>query len=199
MSYISAYHDKRVDKVFVWERKNGHRVRTVYDAPHYFYVADDEGTFTAINGQKLKKVVSSAREFDNEVNEYKMRRIKTFESDISPLERILIDVYSKVKAPSLNIGFIDIELDYIPSVGHARPTNPYAPINAVTISKPDGTLCALAVPPQSWRWGIDKLPVELESDPTVIITLFKNEEELVRSLIRLIREVDVLSGWTVHR
>jgi len=191
--FIAAFHDKRENKVMVWERNEaGQRVRRLFDPPHYFYAANSQGTHLSITNVLCKKIeCTNMSEFDSLVAEYKLRRIQTFETDFSPLERVLTDHYSKLDAPKLVIGFVDIEVDYDPSIGFAGPMNPYAPINAVTIAI-DGTFTTLAVPPKSWPANeVLKTSKRLPSN----IQLFKTERQLLEVLLDIISKCDVLSGW----
>lgn len=177
--------------MLVWEKlTSGQRVRKLYDSPHYFYKRDANGTFLTTTGVNVSKVeFSSAGDFDMAVADYQMRRVSIFESDISPLERVLMDCYSTKPAPELLVGLLDIEVDYDPSIGYAGPTNAYAPINAVTISV-GGEMASIVVPPKSWNWDTDFLPEDLAD-----VMLVKTEKELLELLLDFIHPCDVLSGW----
>ena len=109
--YISASYNKRTDTVDVWERnEHGIRVKRSHSAPYYMYQYDPAGTFKSMTGLPCKKIeVESQSELDHLTIAipYKQR----FESDFTPIDRILMDVYSKQNVPTLNIGFFDIEVD----------------------------------------------------------------------------------------
>jgi DNA polymerase elongation subunit (family B) len=177
--------------VLVWEKTpSGQRVRKLHDAPHYFYQRDPKGAFLTTTGVTVAKVeFSTTNDFDQAVADCQMRRIPIFESDISPLERVLMDIYSTKPAPELLVGLLDIEVDYDPSIGYAGPSNPYAPINAVSISI-GGEMATIAVPPKSWDWDNDFLPEDLAA-----VILVKTEKELLELLLDCIHPCDVLSGW----
>jgi hypothetical protein len=98
------------------------------------YQYDPAGTFKSMTGLPCKKIeVESQSELDHLTIAipYKQR----FESDFTPIDRILMDVYSKQNVPTLNIGFFDIEVDYDPAIGFSSVKNPYAPINAPIVPK----------------------------------------------------------------
>jgi DNA polymerase elongation subunit (family B) len=119
-----------------------------------------------------------------------------FESDIEPLERVLMDNYSLKKAPKLKVGFIDIEVDYSSKIGFSSPKNPYAPINAVTICyQATGTYKTFAVPPKSWVENGIKM-TKLPNKPALAhVELCVSESELLRKFLDAIHDLDVLSGW----
>lgn len=192
MTFITGYHDKRQGKVLVWEKSpSGQRVRTLHNPPYYFYVADDAGDRMTITGQAVKRVsCRTADDFDAEIAEYTLRRVPVFESDLNPLERVLMDIYSKKEVPQLIIGLLDIEVDYDPDIGFANSTNAYAPINAVTVYISDKEeYTTVAVPPKSWDWS-QPFP-----DLGTTVILVKNERELLERLLDLIHRCDVVSGW----
>lgn len=177
--------------MLVWEKSpSGQRVRKLYDSPRYFYKRDDKGAFRTTTGVTVSKVeCQSANDFDQAVADYQMRRVPLFESDVSPLERVLMDIYSTKPAPELLVGLLDIEVDYDPGIGFANPTNAYAPINAVTINV-GGEMASVAVPPKSWNWDTDFLPEDLAH-----VILVKTEKELLELLLDFIHPCDVISGW----
>lgn len=189
MSFIAAYHDKYRDRVVVWERSaEGNRRVKAYKCPYYFYVPHKLGEHLSLTGEPLKRL-----EFDNKAEfEEACRRFNPrFESDISPMEKVLMDQYSGKPAPNLVYGLLDIEVDYDKTIGFSSPTNPYAPINAVTIYRSDlAKFLTYAVPPRSWDWDNDKLPDEISD-----MVLFRTEKELLQRMIIDIEQCDVLSGW----
>jgi len=115
MSYLHAYNDRRNSKVLVWERlENGTRIKRVHDHQYYYYIEDPEGAHTTITKKKATRIDCSSQE---DLNQQVMGipYSKRFETDFTPVERVLMDVYSKLPVPKLNVGFLDIEVDY-----HAR-------------------------------------------------------------------------------
>lgn len=200
-SYISAQHDYGSDKIMIWERPvaGGARSLRVVDPPRYFYVPDEDGTYLSITGVKLRKEV-----FDTE-DDFKFARKKyplSFESDIRPEARALMDNYYDRPTPIVHYAFLDIEVDYDPKLGWSSPENPYAPINAITIYQSwTGQYLTYAVPPKGWKddgtfqtkiklmWQDSKLDFE----PNVV--LCKNEHDLLLYMLGDIEDADIISGW----
>lgn len=165
------------------------RVLKKYDSPYYYYIPDRLGSYLSIDDVYLKKVTcSSAEDFEQDIMglEYWQR----YETDLDPLERVLMDNYNGKPVPKLKVAFIDIEVDYNPLVGFARIEDPYAPINALTLFlKDSNTYVTLAVPPQGWD-ASQGLGPELEH-----VTICKNERELLEIFLDLLHDIDVISGW----
>jgi DNA polymerase elongation subunit (family B) len=219
-NYVAAWHDYKTDKVIVLERDaDGKMYRKRYNSPYYFYVPDDEGSFTSIFGDKLSRhEFESKQEFDSAKNSSPVR----FESDFTPLKRILMDVYYKRPAPPIYYAFLDIEVDYAQKLGFAGPTNPYAIINAVTVYQSwTGKFLTGVVPPMvdvkledgsigQVRWteipgnNLKKLYAEIDSliaakelregfRPEIVI--YNTESELLQFMLNAIVEADIISGW----
>jgi DNA polymerase elongation subunit (family B) len=95
--YQSAFYQKGNNTVHVWDDINGHKT---YIHKKYGYKKDINGEFTTIYGDKVSKVT----EFDDKDKEI-------FESDVSPLNRTLIDLYYDNDDVSINhrVMYIDIE------------------------------------------------------------------------------------------
>ncbi len=192
-NYIDAIYDKNAEEVIVWEREQGSSQRFTkrYSAPYYFYVKDDQGEFTSIYGDKLKKEKFSNRsDFESACK----RHYTKFESDLSPEEKILMEHYYEKDAPILHYSFLDIEVDYQKELGFASPENPYAPINAITFFHQwKKEYVTFAVPPKSWN-GLD-WNKELDKTLPSKVTLYKTEAELLKAMLIEIEDSDVLSGW----
>ena len=108
-SYVGAYYDSSNDAVIIWERdEEGKRVVKPYYAPHYFYVPDANGEYETIFGEKAKKLTFETKdEFNDALRQYRDR----FESDVSPLFRVLMDEYYDADIPRVHYAFVDIEVD----------------------------------------------------------------------------------------
>ena len=185
--FIASYHDRRRDKVLVWEKTDsGKRILREYDSPYNFYVPDPNGAFTSINDEQLTLLEFDSRNaFDDACRQHPKR----FESDLHPREKVLMSYFGK-KVPSLSVGFLDIEVDYDPAVGWPRAENPYAPINAITIyNTAVSAYFTLAIAPPGWTGSI---PQEMIDDN---FFLFTSERELLQSFIDIIYDIDILSGW----
>jgi DNA polymerase elongation subunit (family B) len=158
----------------------------MHPCKYYFYTPNVDGTFEAISGEKLEKVsFDTKQEFENALSSYPRR----FESDLNPLERIMMDCYAGKQAPKLIIGFVDIETDYDPKIGYSTIKNPYAPINAITLYRSDlECYFTLAIPPAE---GVT-LPQEMLDDNYFIC---RTERELLEQFFSLVEDTDILSGW----
>lgn len=187
MSFISSYWDRRLNKVLVWEKtESGNRIVVSHDPVYDFYVPSPEGTFSAVTGETLKKITCENKaEFDTLCIKYRTK----FESDINPQEKVMMSYFDK-PIPKLTIGFIDIEVDYDPAIGFSRPSNPYAPINSLTLYRSDlGSYLTFAVPPEGWDGNI---PQEMIDDNYFIV---RSEQELLEQFLLFLEDVDILSGW----
>lgn len=203
MTYISAISVK--NDVFVWEREeDGKRVKRPYPAPFYFYVDDPEGTYKTIFDTPVSKLT-----FKNYNDYYSARRelaeegFKLWESDIPPELRVLSNHYYEVPATAkLHVTFFDIEVDYNLEMGFSSVSNPYAPINSVSLFHMyKNTMVVICVPPKGQVWDAESLrtacndiePLSTEYDWEFYVV--QNERELLLEFLRQIEDTDVLSGW----
>lgn len=194
MSYISSQLTEDRNSVIIWERdNNGVRNCFTVPAPYYFYLESNKGTYTSIYGNKLEKYdFMNYREFANTKYDFKNRKVKTYESDISAEHRVLSNLYYNKPINPLNVIFFDIEVDYKPEEGFATIENPYAPINAVSLfHNTTKKSLVFAVPPHN---DYDKEKLEKLRDKANII-LCKNEKQLLTYFLNEIDDGDILSGW----
>lgn len=204
MSYISAI-IKNQD-VVVWERdQDGKRTEQYYQAPYYFYVDDPDGSETTIYDTKVTKIsCKDSHQFYLAKKQFEQEGYTTWESDISPIVRVLADNYHNATPPKLHVSFLDIEVDYDPNVGFSSTHNPYAPINALSIfHMHQNRMVSLSVPPpgQEDKWNSDKLRdacneiLPLPSDYTTDYYVLENEQELLFKFLEEIEDSDLLCGW----
>lgn len=189
MTFIASVHDRFKDRIQVWEKNNGKRSFKEYPGNHYFYVPAALGDFTSVTGETLKKVQFSSRgDFESAIHSYPKR----FESDLNPLERCMMDVYAGKAPPKLVFGFVDIEVDYDPAIGWPKPSNPYAPVNALTLYKTDHTYVTWAVPPPGWSATGCSITDEMINDNYIIC---RDERDLLTQFLAQLESVDIISGW----
>lgn len=187
MSFISAAWGD-YGKIIVWERnEQGKRIQKIFDPVYYFYVPDPNGKYLGIDGTKLSKM-----SFKNK-NDFEMglrtERIR-YESDFSIMERTLMDNYLNCVPPVLNIGFLDIEVDYDPEIGFARVSNAYAAVSALTIFKTStNKFTTFVIPPERWD---GKFTEDITQSELIIC---QNEKELLNKFLTILDDVDVISGW----
>ena len=109
-NYVAAWHDYTADRVVVLERDDqGCLSRKSWKPPYYFYVEDDHGEHESIFGHRLRRIEFDSRD---EYDAARRQNVLKFESDISPLKRVLMDNYYGRVTPRVNYAFIDIEVDY---------------------------------------------------------------------------------------
>ena len=207
-NYVAAWHDYDSDKIIVLERDDeGNLGRVRYNAPYYFYVPDENGTYESIFGDKLIRAeFDSKRHFEAAKSHFPKR----FESDIRPLARVLMDNYDGVKTPKINYAFLDIEVDYTKAIGFAGPKNPYGIINAITIYQSwTGKFITIVVPPKRRR----DVPAEvlkglilsrfeqqiaegnLREGIIPEIRVVRSEEDLLHQMLDELENADIISGW----
>lgn len=202
-NFISCVEDYEQDKVLVWERpiNGGPRSLRFYDPPRYFYAADPNGEHTTITNKKVSRIdAGSSSEMKALIRSFN----ETFETDIRPDSRILMNEFFGRPTPVVNYAFFDIEVDVNSRSGWANPQNPYAPVNALTLwqSWTQEYKC-YAVPPKQWsqeerdsfEQDVEDFAKEhnLKFIPKFI--LCGSEEELLSKFIFDIQDCDILSGW----
>lgn len=210
-NYVAGWHDYGDDCIVILERdENGSLFKKKYNCPYYFYVPNVDGEYTSLYGDKLKRLeFETKQEYDTARRMYPIK----FESDFTPLKRILMDVYRDRPTPKVNFALLDIEVDYNSEDGFAGPKNPYGIINAVTVYQSwTGKYLLYAVPPKvdgkCWaeREGnsaeliyklIDDLIAkgQLRDKKIPEITICRDESELVQRMLGAISEADIISGW----
>lgn len=195
MSYISAQLSQNRSQVLVWERnEKGERVLVRHKTPLNFYIEDSKGSYTSIFGKKLRNVT-----FENYNEFYQTRQGMTaknavmYESDIKAEYKVLSNNYYNRPITKLHVSFLDIEVDYDPTIGFATPDNAYAPISAISLfHEYSGRKMVFAVPPKIKNWSdeaLDKLRDKAE------IIIFDNEKALLKKFLEEIYDSDVLSHW----
>lgn len=202
-SYVGIADNRSTDSVFVWERSQigGPRTTKSFPAPYYFFVEaepGEKGEYTGISKESLKKLeFSNYQEFTAARNSI---RSKKFESDITPLQRVLMDNYYGNPIPKLHYAFFDIESEIIKGREFSKPANPFAPINAITIYKQWlNKFVTIAVPPPKWEHGLGSFPINVEQYGFAKIEceliLVSSEAELLSLLLEHIEDIDFISGW----
>ena len=202
-NYVAAAMDFKTDQVLVWERTDpAVRVLKRYPAPRYFYVPDEDGEYTSIYGEKLKKIeTESGDEWEAALRLYPARI--RHESDIQPLFKVLMNEYYRVPNPVLNFAFIDIETNVRTSLGWCSVERPYAEVNAVTVfqSWTDRYVTYILAPKKFNSKKFDdrlkRIGKQLGLDfiDRWDVKVLRTEKELLTLFIESIENADVLSGW----
>ena len=192
MSYVDALWDRDKDIIKVVERdpKKG-RIYQEYPARYVFYHPDQKGKYKSIYGESLSKVTCKTnKEFQKELRIHSDRRL--FESDIKPVFRNLEDNYLGKDAPTLNVAFFDIEVDFDPERGYSTPENAFMPITSISIHLQWlNTLVCFAVPPKTLT--MEEAAEQIKDFPNTY--LFETEAEMLDAFLNIIDDADVLSGW----
>ena len=206
MGYVSAV--RKGNEVIVWERINGKRSTRSFLAPWEFFIEDPNGEYVSMHNQRLAKVeFSSGYEFNQAKRSLSDQGFTIYESDIPAELKVLSREYYGKPAPAINVTFYDIEVDYIPSIGHVSIDNPYAPINAVTLYHYHSKrVVVIAVPPKSEKnlqlgYASDDFiarvgeHVEIPQGMNIEILLVRDELTLLKIFLEEISDSDVISGW----
>ena len=190
MSYVDAFYSRDNDLVSVVERDTkGQRQFREYPAKYVFYYPDAKGKYTSVYGDTLSRVsCKNLKEFHKELRIHS--NTKLFESDINPIFRTLEDNYLNVDAPTLNVAFFDIEVDFDPERGYASPDDAFMPITAIAVHLQWlDTMVCLAIPPKTMT--MEQAKKAVEEFPNTI--LFDNEADMLDSFLDLIEDADVMS------
>jgi len=189
MSYVDALFDRDTDKISVVERIKGERRYVEYPARYVAYYDDPKGKFKSVYGTPVSRIATkSGKEFKREVHMQSGKRL--YESDINPIFRCLEENYLNKDAPELQVAFFDIEVDFDPNKGYAKPADAWAPIISITVYLQWlDQLISLAIPPRDFP---NPEIIEQEFENTM---LCESEADMLDKFIALIEDADVLSGW----
>ena len=189
MSYVDALFDRDTDKISVVERIKGERRYVEYPARYVAYYDDPKGKFKSVYGTPVSRIATkSGKEFKREVHMQSGKKL--YESDINPIFRCLEENYLNKDAPELQVAFFDIEVDFDPNKGYAKPADAWAPIISITVYLQWlDQLISLAIPPKDFP---NPEIIEQEFENTM---LCESEADMLDKFIALIEDADVLSGW----
>jgi DNA polymerase elongation subunit (family B) len=198
MSYVDAIHNKETDEIHIVERINGERVYNVLPAKYAFYYEDQRGRHKTMWGTPVSKVVANNyKQLQKELRANSGRKL--YETDLNPIFRCLEENYMGVEAPKLNLGFFDIEVDFDPKRGFARPEDPFARITAISVHLSHlDKLVTFVLKPDLPVGHADHLSWEAAEAICKNFDdcfLCNDEEELLNFFLEIIEDCDVLSGW----
>jgi DNA polymerase elongation subunit (family B) len=190
--YIDAIFDKNREVVHVVERINGRRLYETYPIMWEAYYEDRSGEFTTIYNTKASKISARSKSKFNQALKALPRGTRLFEHDTNPVFDCLEKHYSNVEAPDLNIGFFDIETDFDPDRGFSPASDPFAMITAISIYISNlKKNITLVIPPPTLSYEEGKKIGDQFPDTYTM----DSEEELLKTFLELIDDVDVLTGW----
>ena len=178
----------------VWERHGKARKKVRYKAPYYFYMKDSEGAYKDLHGNNLsKKTYTEFKDFFKAREEFRDRNVKLYESDISPIYKVLSNNYYNKEVGELNVSYFDIEVDY-DDRGFPRPENPYAPVSAISLyHQYSDRMMLFVILPDNGKWSEQDIPVDLFDISEIIVC--KTEKELLLRFLDEIENSDIISGW----
>ncbi len=107
--------------------------------------------------------------------------------------RCLADHYLDAQVPELHIGFFDIEVDFNKALGFAPPEDPFNAVTAIGVHLNwlNKTVCLVIKPKGMSEAEAQEICDSFDTD----VFLMDSEEELLKTFIELVDDVDVLSGW----
>jgi len=185
--------------------EKGERKVSTHLPPYVYYYADKYGTHKSVLNDKLKKKkLTDRRKFFNEVQQMKASGVPVFESDVSPVFRLLEERFPTNDTPPLKISILDIECDKDPTKGWSNVASPYAIINAITIyNKWEDQYFTLSVAPPtlSREEAVELLASDKEPDEFGSMSeedgyfVCENEAQLLAMTLEIIEGADVLTGW----
>lgn len=192
MSYIDAIIERDKNQILVVERdKNGKRLFATYPTKYVVCWPSERGKYNSIYGMKLDKFqTTKLKEFQKELA--LLPKTKLHESDINPIFRCLYDNYRDQPFPKPHVAFFDIEVDFDPARGFSTPEDAFNPITAISVYLDwiDRNF-TLVLKPQS----ISVAEAQKITDEFEDTILCENEKELLDSFLKIIEDVDILSGW----
>lgn len=204
--YISATQTK--SEVVVWERNAaGRRITKHYPIPYNFYYDDPYGEHLTIFGTRVSYVEATSSTQFKQLCTQHAKNGDLWESDISPVLKVLSTHYYEAPIPSLKVGVFDIEVDYDPSLGitvqEMVASNPYAIINSIALGRLDNkelVLITIPAPTTQSDQAHQTISHAIHNHPVVDgystrIIVCEDEAELLLTFLREIQDIDLLSGW----
>ena len=194
--YVGTYLDRRNNKLLVSERINGKRFTTEYPLILEYYLEDKDGCYEATNGKKLKQMTyDSALKTGTLLKQYKENGIKTYELGFNLENKVLYRNYHNCKAPEYHKSFFDIEVDrngYEYLNVKQLVEKACCPINAVSIYNDwEDTEYTLMLCPENIPFEeAEKICKEFDNT-----FLFKEEETLLKGIVKLFEDADCLVGY----
>lgn len=159
----------------------------------YFYVPDEKGKYKSLFGDKLKKIVLN---HPAEVKAEREKYDKTFEADVTYINRFLIDNFKEIPQEPIRICFFDIETD--DSEGFPRASEAKAKI--LSIAAYDNFLetyyCFVLANKTEKRRIKVKAP-DGKTDLSVKVYLYENEKEMLKAFVNFIKvkDFDLFFAW----
>jgi len=173
--FQNIYYDREKRKMHIWDD-----VRGYYSIPYkrYAYVKDSGGTDVSIYGDRLKKVFRFGREME------------TFESDVVPEIRTLVDLY--YESDEVSLGHRRLYFDIEVEVTDGFPSPDTAPNKITSIAFFDEAM------EQYYCYVLDeKGKIESYEKDDLIVEVSSTEKDLLQKFFDKYIEIQptILSGW----
>ncbi len=199
MSYIDAFHDRRLDKIQVADRINGKRILRTLTPTYEFFVSDvNRGNIPSVTGKMTTKYTFNSGKDMREAKKL-MGDVEFFESDVNVLFKTLSQHYADAEAPTLHTAFFDIETDFCQERGYAPVDDPFNRITAVSMYlnwiPPENALIMLVLKPKSMDQNLAEQIVGRFDDKEGTVILCEDEHQMLNMFFDLIEDADVLTGW----
>lgn len=195
MSYVSAFIDD--DQICVIERVDGKRIIKHENIDYTFYSLDPYGDYTTIFGDRCTKHVYSTRqEFYGAMRRFS--RDVIFEHDVNPIFRHLSKNYDfDATPPTLNVAFYDIEVAFHEETRYSNPDLAENEIISVSVYQNwTDTMFMIAMPPPTMTMEeCEEICTRIQKETEAQCIMVSTEAELIKCLILLIEDSDVISGW----
>jgi DNA polymerase elongation subunit (family B) len=135
----------------------------------------------------IRKDFTTKKDYQNFLT---MNKMRTWESDISPLYKFLSDTFYGSESTTLNVGYFDIEVDFDLADGQGYPlaSNPFGEINSISLfDLSRKTYVLIALTDKNIVLSDDEFEVELYKCVT--------ERQLLDTFFKVIEDIDILSAW----
>jgi len=159
----------------------------------YFYVPDENGRYMSLFGDRLKKIVLN---HPAEVKTERERYEKTFEADVTYINRYLIDNHKEIPKEPIRICFFDIEVDDSNGFPKASEANEKIIALACYDNFTNYYYCFALYEKSGVEKTIIKAP-DNETKLTTKIYFFEDEKELLEKFIKFIKvkDFDLIFAW----
>lgn len=203
--YTGIWYDRRKNTIHLWDDKKGYQE---FKYQPYCYVLNPGGPYKTIFGDSVvKRTFNTPWEMKDELVD--VWKDITFEADVRPEMRTLVDLYydQEIYSPTINMAFLDIEVDiddpqFLASGGgFPTPSEALAPINAITMfTTIDSTYHVWILkqadhPDPTMEWFDDEHTRDIKNN--IELKVFVTEEDLLQDFIWCFREqgIRLYGGW----
>lgn len=197
--YVDGFIDRKKEVLHVSERINGRRILVQHNPVYEFFVQDQNGSHSTINGTSATRYdFQKSYEMRKALEEYKSLGNKIFESDVNVTFKSLAKYYMGESSPDLHKVFFDIETDFDKVRGFAPPEDPFHRITAISIYQSwTDQAYVLVLPPEEMNvYDAQDIVNRVQANHTDSkIIMYTDEKDMINVFFDLIEDADILSGW----